>query len=150
MDWWGSWILPIHQHFGRLCMGSNIKTQVGWAYIFWCLSSWKGIWSHWIQLWVMEHWSHLHKGGITAVSKLMPSQNVSYNFCPCRIIRPNTLWPYWVLNIESTIISGGLFYSFSNINQSCIGVFQSFLAASNSHQLGVFKTSRLLLSWMLI
>lgn len=76
------------------------------------------------------------------------SQIVSYNFCPCRILRPNT--PYRLLNIDSTILSGGLFYSFSNIAQSCIGVFQSFLAASKSHQPGVFKTSRLLLCRMLI
>ena len=82
------------------------------------------------------------------MSKFTPSQNVFYSFHPCRILRPNT--PYRVLSIDSTILSGGLFYSFSNITQSCIGVYQSFLAASNSHQPGVFKTSRLLLSRMLI
>lgn len=91
---------------------------------------------------------HLHKGGITAVSYVMPSKNASCNFCPYRILRPNT--SCLVLAIDSTILSGGLFYRISNIIQSCIGALQSFLIASNSYQPGVFKTSRLLLSRILI
>lgn len=82
------------------------------------------------------------------MSKLVFSQYVSNCYCYCRILRPNT--PYRVLAVENTVLSGGLFYSISNINQSCIGVFQSFLSVKNSHQPGLFKTSRLLLSRMLI
>jgi hypothetical protein len=82
------------------------------------------------------------------VSKPTPSQNISYNFCPSRILMPNT--PYRVLSVDSTILSGGLFYSLPNITESCIGVLQTFLAPSNSHQPKIFRTSRLLLSRMLI
>ena len=82
------------------------------------------------------------------MSYVMPSKNASCNFCPYRILRPNT--SCLVLAIDSTILSGGLFYRISNIIQSCIGALQSFLIASNSYQPGVFKTSRLLLSRILI
>jgi hypothetical protein len=55
-----------------------------------------------------------------------------------------------MLAIQSTICSGGLFYNMSNIIESCIGVFQSFLSASTSLEPSSLETSRLLLSRMLI
>ncbi|KAF8803036.1 hypothetical protein BYT27DRAFT_7005916, partial [Phlegmacium glaucopus] len=61
---------------------------------------------------------------------------------------PNT--PYRVLTVQSTICTGGLFYSMSNITESCIGVLQSFLSSSTPQEPASFKASRLLLSRMLI
>lgn len=65
-----------------------------------------------------------------------------------RVLQPNT--PYRVLAVQSSIYAGGLFYSISNITDSCIGVLQSFLSTSTPRELGLFKTSRLLLARMLI
>jgi hypothetical protein len=67
---------------------------------------------------------------------------------PFRILRPNT--PYRMLTVQSTICAGGLFYCMSNITESCIGVFQSFLSISTPQDPASFKASRLLLSRMLI
>ncbi|KAF8223972.1 hypothetical protein L208DRAFT_1012698, partial [Tricholoma matsutake] len=61
---------------------------------------------------------------------------------------PNT--PYRILTVKSSIYAGGLFYSISNITESCIGVLQSFIGPSLSHELGLFQSSRLLLAQMLI
>lgn len=68
--------------------------------------------------------------------------------CSCRILRPNT--PYRLFSVESALCAGGLFYSTSNITQSCIGVLQSFLNTSTPREPGIFKTSRLLLARMLV
>jgi hypothetical protein len=55
-----------------------------------------------------------------------------------------------MLTIQSSICNGGLFYSLSNLTESCIGVFRSFLSTSTPHELSSFKASRLLLSRLLI
>lgn len=65
-----------------------------------------------------------------------------------RVLQPNT--PYRVLAVQSSIYAGGLFYSISNITDSCIGVLQSFLSASTPRELGLFETYRVLLARMLM
>jgi hypothetical protein len=52
--------------------------------------------------------------------------------------------------VKSSIYAGGLFYSLSNITESCIGVLQSFVGTSISYEPGLFRSSRLLLARMLI
>jgi hypothetical protein len=55
-----------------------------------------------------------------------------------------------MLTIKSSICTGGLFYSLSNLTESCIGVFRSFLSTSTPHhELSSFKASHLLLSQLL-
>lgn len=65
-----------------------------------------------------------------------------------RILQPNT--PYRILTVKSAICAGGLFYCMSNITESCIGVFQSFLSLSTPPDPMSFKASHLLLSRILI
>jgi hypothetical protein len=70
--------------------------------------------------------------------------SVTYNII-CSILRPNT--PYRVLAVQHTICAGGVFYSTSNLTESCIGVLQSFVSTSDK---SFFRASRLLLSRILI
>jgi hypothetical protein len=58
--------------------------------------------------------------------------------------------PYRMLNIQPTMCVGGLFYSMSNITESCTGVLQSFIGALVSWDPDLFRASRQLLARMLI